>query len=237
MICSKRRILQEEHIMYRILIVEDDSTIAGVLDRHLSQWGYTTRCAADFEHILDEAEAFAPQLVLLDISLPFFNGFHWCAELRKRSSVPIIFLSSASDHMNAVMAMQMGGDDFVAKPFDLHVLTAKIQALLRRSYDFAAAPHLLSCGGAVLNTDDGTLLCGEERVELTRNEYKILRLLMEHRGCTVSRDEIMTALWASDSFVDENTLSVNINRLRRKLAQAGLPELIHTRKGVGYLVE
>ena len=223
--------------MYRIMIVEDDAVIARVLGDHLAQWGYTTRCVQDFEHVLDEADSFSPQLILLDISLPFFNGFHWCTELRKRSSVPIIFLSSASDHMNAVMAMQMGGDDFIAKPFDLNVLTAKVQALLRRSYDFSAAPHLLSCGGAVLNTDDGTLLCGEERVELSRNEYKILRLLMEHRGHTVSRDAIMTALWASDSFVDENTLSVNINRLRKKLEGAGLPDFIHTRKGVGYLVE
>ena len=223
--------------MYRIMIVEDDAVIARVLGDHLAQWGYTVHCVQDFEHVLDEADAFSPQLILLDISLPFFNGFHWCTELRKRSSVPIIFLSSASDHMNAVMAMQMGGDDFIAKPFDLNVLTAKVQALLRRSYDFSAAPHLLSCGGAVLNTDDGTLLCGEERVELTRNEYKILRLLMEHRGHTVSRDDIMTALWASDSFVDENTLSVNVNRLRKKLEGAGLPDFIHTRKGVGYLVE
>ena len=223
--------------MYRIMIVEDDAVIARVLGDHLAQWGYTTRCVQDFEHVLEEADGFSPQLILLDISLPFFNGFHWCTELRKRSSVPIIFLSSASDHMNAVMAMQMGGDDFIAKPFDLNVLTAKVQALLRRSYDFSAVPQLLSCGGAVLNTDDGTLLCGEERVELSRNEYKILRLLMEHRGHTVSRDAIMTALWASDSFVDENTLSVNINRLRKKLEGAGLPDFIHTRKGVGYLVE
>lgn len=223
--------------MYRIMIVEDDAVIARVLGDHLAQWGYTTRCVQDFEHVLDEADGFSPQLILLDISLPFFNGFHWCTELRKRSSVPIIFLSSASDHMNAVMAMQMGGDDFIAKPFDLNVLTAKVQALLRRSYDFSAAPHLLSCGGAVLNTDDGTLLCGEARVELTRNEYKILRLLMEHRGHTVSRDDIMTTLWTSDSFVDENTLSVNVNRLRKKLESAGLPDFIHTRKGVGYLVE
>lgn len=223
--------------MYRIMIVEDDAVIARVLGDHFAQWGYTVHCVQDFEHVLDEADAFSPQLILLDISLPFFNGFHWCTELRKHSSVPIIFLSSASDHMNAVMAMQMGGDDFIAKPFDLNVLTAKVQALLRLSYDFSAAPHLLSCGGAVLNTDDGTLLCGEERVELTRNEYKILRLLMEHRGHTVSRDDIMTALWASDNFVDENTLSVNVNRLRKKLEGAGLPDFIHTRKGVGYLVE
>ena len=222
--------------MYRILIVEDDEVIARILEEHLAQWGYTTHCVQDFEHVLAEAEQFLPQLILLDIALPFFNGFHWCTELRKRSSVPIIFISSAADHMNAVMAMQMGGDDFIAKPFDLSVLTAKIQALLRRSYDFSAPANLLSCGGAVLNTDDATLLYNDRKIELTRNEYKILHLLMENRGRIVSRETIMEALWESDSFVDENTLSVNVNRLRRKLSEAGLQDLIQTKKGVGYLV-
>ena len=223
--------------MYRIWIVEDDAVIARVLREHLAQWGYITQCAQDFEHILEEMEAFAPQLILLDISLPFFNGYHWCTEIRKRSNVPILFLSSASDHMNAVMAMQMGGDDFIAKPFDLMVLTAKIQALLRRSYDFSTAANLVSCGGAVRNLDDATLLYDNTRISLSRNEYKILRLLMENRGRIISRDAIMEALWESDSFVDENTLSVNVNRLRKKLEQAGLHDFIHTKKGVGYLVE
>lgn len=223
--------------MYRIWIVEDDAVIARVLREHLAQWGYITQCAQDFEHILEEMEAFAPQLILLDISLPFFNGYHWCTEIRKRSNVPILFLSSASDHMNAVMAMQMGGDDFIAKPFDLMVLTAKIQALLRRSYDFSTAANLVSCGGAVLNLDDATLLYDNTRISLSRNEYKILRLLMENRGRIISRDAIMEALWESDSFVDENTLSVNVNRLRKKLEQAGLHDFIHTKKGVDYLVE
>lgn len=223
--------------MYRVLIVEDDDIIARVLGEHLSQWGYATQCVRDFEHVLEEFSAFTPQLVLLDISLPFFNGFHWCTEIRKRSQVPIIFISSASDHMNAVMAMQMGGDDFVSKPFDLTVLTAKVQALLRRSYDFSAAPNLLACGEAVLNMDDATFSYGGARIELTRNEYKILKLLMEQRGRIVSRNTIMTALWESDSFVDENTLSVNINRLRKKLAAAGLEQFIRTKKGAGYLVE
>ncbi len=223
--------------MYRIFIVEDDEVIARVLGEHLRQWGYTTQCVQDFEHVLAEVDAFAPQLILLDISLPFFNGFHWCAELRRRSCVPIIFLSSASDQMNAVMAMQLGGDDFIAKPFDLTVLTAKIQALLRRSYDFSAPANLLPCGQAFLNTDEEALLQGDIKIPLSRNEYRILRLLLEQHGHIVSRDAIMTALWESDSFVDENTLSVNVNRLRRKLESAGVRDLIQTRKGVGYLVE
>lgn len=223
--------------MHRIFIVEDDAVIADVVERHLSGWGYQVRQCQDFEHVLEEFAAFDPQLVILDISLPFFNGYHWCRSIRQVSKVPILFLSSASDNMNIVMAVQMGGDDFVAKPFDLSVLTAKVQALLRRTYDFGPAAPLLECGGAVLNLSDASLTVGQARVELTKNEFRILRLLMEHRGEIVSREAIMTCLWASDSFVDDNTLAVNINRLRKKLTGAGLGDFIRTRKGVGYQVE
>lgn len=223
--------------MHRIFIVEDDAVIAGVVERHLSGWGYQVRQCRDFEHVLEEFAAFDPQLVILDISLPFFNGYHWCRSIRQLSKVPILFLSSASDNMNIVMAVQMGGDDFVAKPFDLTVLTAKVQALLRRTYDFGPAAPLLECSGAVLNLSDASLTVGQTRVELTKNEFRILRLLMEHRGEIVSREAIMTCLWASDSFVDDNTLAVNINRLRKKLAAAGLGDFIRTRKGAGYQVE
>ena len=222
--------------MHRIFIVEDDAVIADVVERHLSGWGYQVRQCRDFEHVLEEFAAFDPQLVILDISLPFFNGYHWCRSIRQVSKVPILFLSSASDNMNIVMAVQMGGDDFVAKPFDLTVLTAKVQALLRRTYDFGPAAPLLECGGAVLNLSDASLTVGQARVELTRNEFRILRLLLEHRGEIVIREAIMTCLWASDSFVDDNTLAVNINRLRKKLAAAGLGDFIRTRKGAGYQV-
>lgn len=223
--------------MHRIFIVEDDAVIADVVERHLSGWGYQVRQCRDFEHVLEAFAAFDPQLVILDISLPFFNGYHWCRSIRQLSKVPILFLSSASDNMNIVMAVQMGGDDFVAKPFDLSVLTAKVQALLRRTYDFGPAAPLLECSGAVLNLSDASLTVGQARVELTKNEFRILRLLMEHRGEIVSREAIMTCLWASDSFVDDNTLAVNINRLRKKLAGAGLADFIRTRKGAGYQVE
>ena len=223
--------------MYRIFIVEDDAVIAGAMRRHLESWGYQVACAERFDNVLGEFAAFAPQLVLLDISLPFFNGYHWCVEIRRISKVPIIFVSSASDNLNVVTAMQMGGDDLLAKPFDLQVLSAKVQAALRRAYDFGPTAQLLSCGGAVLNVSDGTLTAAGQRVELTKNEYKILQLLLEHKGEIVSREAIMAALWASDSFVDENTLSVNVNRLRKKLDGAGLAGLIRTRKGAGYLVE
>ena len=224
--------------MYRIFIVEDDPVIAGAMQRHLEGWGYRVARAERFDHVLSEFAAFDPQLVLLDISLPFFNGYHWCAEIRRVSRVPIIFVSSASDNVSMVTAMQMGGDDLLPKPFDLQVLSAKVQAMLRRAYDFAAAPPaLLSCGGAVLNLSNGTLEVRGQRVELTKNEGKLLQLLLEKKGQIVSRDAMMTALWESDSFVDENTLSVNVGRLRRKLEAAGLPDFIRTKKGAGYLVE
>lgn len=222
--------------MYRIFIVEDDPVIAGVLEQHLSGWGYQVRQAQDFGNVLGEFAAFDPQLVLLDISLPFFNGYHWCRSIREVSKVPILFLSSASDNMNIIMAMQMGGDEFISKPFDLQVLTAKVQALLRRAYDFGAAAPLLECGGAVLNLADASLTVQGRKVELSKNEHRILQLLMEHRGEIVSREAMMTRLWESDSFVDENTLTVNVNRLRKKLDAAGLRDFIRTRKGAGYLV-
>jgi DNA-binding response OmpR family regulator len=223
--------------MYRIFVVEDDAVIAGAVARHLEGWGYAVRCAREFDRVLREFADFDPQLVLLDISLPFFNGYHWCQEIRKVSKVPILFLTSAGDSVNTVMAMQLGGDDLLAKPFDLSVLSAKVQALLRRAYDFGPAAKLLRCGGAVLNVSDGTLTAGGQRVELTRNEFRILQMLLERKGQTVSREALMTRLWESDSFVDENTLTVNVGRLRRKLEAAGLPDLIRTRKGEGYLAE
>lgn len=177
--------------MYRIFVVEDDAVIASAVQRHLESWGYQVACAVRFDDVLSDFAAFDPQLVLLDISLPFFNGYHWCREIRKVSKVPILFLTSASDDMNLVMAMEMGGDDLLAKPFHLQVLSAKVQAMLRRAYDFAGTAHLLSCGGAVLNVSDGTLTANGQKVELTRNEFKILQLLLEHRGEIVSREAIM----------------------------------------------
>ena len=222
--------------MMKIFLVEDDEVIAAAIRRHLTGWGYQVRCAEDFQRVMEEFAAFQPHLVLLDISLPFFNGYHWCEEIRGASRVPILFLSSAADNMNIVLAVSMGADDFVPKPFDLEVLTAKIQALLRRAYDFAAAPTLRR-GGAVLDLSAAVLTCGGEKVDLSRNEFRILQVLMENAGRTVSRETLMLRLWETDSFVDENTLSVNINRLRRKLAGLGLTDFIRTKKGFGYLVE
>ncbi len=222
--------------MYRIMIVEDDQAIAVAMERQLTAWGFETRRTENFRDIAREAEAFSPHLILLDLLLPFYNGYHWCEEIRKTSSVPIVFLSSASDNMNIVMAMNMGGDDFIAKPFDLNVLIAKVQAILRRTYDFSRQEPVLEHRGALLNTADASLTFRGERLELTKNEYRILQTLLEKKGRVVSREELMRRLWETDSFVDENTLTVNVTRLRKKLEGAGLTDFITTKKGMGYLI-
>lgn len=223
--------------MYRILIIEDDRAIAETMQRQIALWGYEVRCVENFKDVRPEFMAFDPQLVLLDLMLPYFNGYHWCSEIRKVSRVPIVFLSSASDNMNIVMAMNMGGDDFIAKPFDGSVLVAKVQAMLRRSYRLETVLPAPECRGAVLNTADQTLQYEGKAIDLTKNEYRILLCLMERKGQVVSRELLMQRLWETDSFVDENTLTVNVNRLRKKLEAAGLSEFIRTRFGVGYLVE
>lgn len=224
----------EENQMYKIFIVEDDEIIARTIKEHLNVWDYDVHCVQDFSNVMTEFAKFDPQLVLMDIALPFFNGYHWCSEIRKVSKVPVIFLSSASDNMNIVMAVNMGADDFISKPFDLEVLTVKIQAMLRRSYDFAGKSRILEHRGAILNLTETTLTYQEEKAELTKNEFRILQVLMENKEKVVSRDTLMTKLWESDDYVDENTLSVNVNRLRKKLEAIGLADFIITKKGIGY---
>lgn len=223
--------------MYKILIVEDDLIIAKTVKNHIRSWGFEAECVTDFKDVLAAFVSYSPQLVLLDITLPFFNGYHWCSEIRKVSKVPIIFISSASDSMNIVMAMNMGGDDFIAKPFDLNVLTAKVQALLRRTYDFTGQTNLLEHKGSILNISDATLNYHDRKIELSKNENKILQILFENKGKAVSRDTIMTKLWETDSYIDDNTLTVNITRLRKKLQEVGLSDFITTKKGIGYMVE
>ena len=224
-------------MLYRLFLVEDDRGIAEAVQRQAEAWALEVRCVQNFREVLSEFTAFDPHIVLMDIALPFFDGYHWCAQIRKISKVPILFISSASDNMNVIMAVNMGGDDFVAKPFDGNVLMAKVQALLRRTYDFSLSAPAPQARGARLQSDDNTLLYGDKRIPLTKNEYRILLLLMENKGKIVSRARLMEALWATDSFVDENTLSVNVNRLRKKLQGSGLPDFITTKIGVGYLIE
>lgn len=223
--------------MYRILIVEDDLRIAEGIAERLRQWGYEPVMTADFRNVMAQFVSYQPHLVLLDITLPFYDGYHWCRKIRSVSSTPIIFISSATDRMNMIMAMNLGADDFIAKPFDIDVLVAKVQALLRRTYDFSSSSALIDVRGAILNTDDQSLTYENRKIPLSRNEYLILSVLVRNRGKTVSREKLMNALWQTDSFVDENTLSVNVNRLRKKLDGAGLTDLIETRFGVGYMIE
>lgn len=223
--------------MYKILIVEDDETIAGGLKTHLEKWNYQTECMTDFKDVMGKFLEFEPQLVLLDIVLPFFNGFHWCQEIRKISKVPIIFLSSVNDNMNIVMAMNMGGDEFIEKPFDLNVVTAKVQAVLRRTYEFRGTADIMEWNGAILNLADATVLYQDQKQELTKNEFKILQMLLENTGKIVSRESIMTRLRDSNEFIDDNTLTVNVARLRKKMEQIGLGGKIITKKGIGYMVE
>lgn len=220
--------------MYKIFMVEDDEIIARSIREHLQAWNYDVCCVEDFSNVVAEFVRFDPQLVLMDITLPFFNGYHGCSEIRKISKVPVIFLSSAADNMNIVMAVNMGADDFIPKPFDLEVLTVKIQAMLRRSYDFAGTGSMLEHKGAILNLNETTLTYQEQKIELTKNEFRILEILMENKEKVVSRETLMTKLWESDNYVDENTLSVNVNRLRKKLEALGLEEFILTKKGIGY---
>ena len=222
--------------MYRIFLVEDDRAIAEAIAAQTALWDMETVCVKDYRAVMAEFAACAPQLVLLDISLPFFDGYHWCREIRGVSKVPVIFISSAADNMNIVMAMNLGADDFIAKPFDQSVLMAKINALLRRTYDFGGAVPVLEHRGALLNTGNGALTYRGERIELTKNEHRILLTLMQSKGRTVSRERLMETLWLSDEFVDDNTLTVNVGRLRRKLDAAGLPDFITTKHGEGYLI-
>lgn len=223
--------------MYKLLIVEDDMGIAEAVETRAQMWELETRAVRNFRDIMGEFAEFQPHLVLMDISLPFFNGYHWCQEIRKVSKVPIIFISSASDNMNIVMAMNMGADDFIAKPFDGNVLMAKINAMLRRSYDFGESMPVIEHRGALLNTGDNSLTYGGDKIPLTKNEYRILLALMKNKGKVVSREKLMELLWESDCFVDENTLSVNVGRLRKKLDAAHLEGFITTKHGVGYIVE
>ena len=222
--------------MYRILIVEDDPGIASAMEQQATLWDFDVRCVADFRNVMADFAEYNPHLVLLDIGLPFFNGYHWCSEIRKVSKVPILFISSASDNMNIVMAVNMGADDFIAKPFDQSVLIAKIQAILRRTYDFASSVPVFEHRGALLSTGDNTLTFQGKNIPLTKNEYRILLALLENKGKVVSRERLMERLWKTDSFIDENTLTVNLNRLRKKLDAAGLQDFITTKFGVGYLI-
>lgn len=221
---------------YKILVVEDDSTIACTIKRHLEKWDYEVCLIEDFKNVMDTFLKYQPDLIFLDVTLPYYNGFYWCMEIRKISKAPVVFVSSADDNMNIFMAMDMGGDDFISKPFDLTVLTAKTNALIRRSYSYKGQVNVIEHKGVVLNLSNGNITFEEKQIELTKNEFLIMKLLMENEGNAVSRDSIIMNLWEDDNFIDDNTLTVNITRIRKKLSDIGIVDYIITKKGMGYMV-
>lgn len=222
---------------YNILIVEDNRTIAEKMGEHLSQWAYNVKIAEDFSDILGEVSRFTPDLILLDVMLPYYNGFYWCKEIRKLFKIPIVFISSASDNMNIVMAMDMGGDDFISKPFDMAVMTAKVGAILRRTYSYSGQVNAVEHAGAILNLMDASMTYEGKKTDFSKNEFQILALLMENAGSIVARDTIMMRLWDSENFIDDNTLTVNMTRIRKKLKDIGLEDFVKTKKGQGYIIE
>ncbi|MFJ7508632.1 response regulator transcription factor [Peribacillus simplex] len=224
--------------MFKIMIIEDDEKIRKIVADTLTKWKYEVVEVMEFDHVLDDFEKSQPDLVLLDINLPTFDGFYWCQQIRAISSVPILFLSSRNQNMDIIMAINMGGDDFIQKPFDLDVLVAKISALLRRNYTYQNRHNLkLTHRNLSLYVTNSTIQFEEQSIELSRNEFIILQLMMRKIGEIVSRDDLMQALWNDEQFVDDNTLTVNVNRLRRKISGIGLEDFIVTRKGMGYLIE
>lgn len=221
----------------KIFIIEDDSVIAEKIKQHLENWGYDGAIVQDFRKVLSEFIDFDPQLVLMDVALPCFSGYYWCGEIRELSKVPIIFISSASDNMNIVRAVDMGGDDYITKPFDFQVLMAKVQAMLRRTYDFGKSSSIIEHHGLIFNLSNASITYEGKKQELTKNEARILQMLMENKGKIVKRDKLMMSLWETENFVDDSALYTNINRLRKKLEQLGLAEYISTKKGEGYFIE
>ncbi|ABR47656.1 two component transcriptional regulator, winged helix family [Alkaliphilus metalliredigens QYMF] len=221
--------------MYKILIIEDDDTISSIIKDNLEKWGYQTIKVLDFSNILANYTSFEPHLVLMDINLPYYDGFYWCAKIRELSNIPIVFISSRDTDGDKIRAIAQGGDDYIEKPFSMDLLIAKIQATLRRSYSYSDQTlNVLQYRDLILNVERLEVFCGKREIELTPNECKIVTLLIRNHGNIVTRTRLMKALWDDESFVDDNTLTVNINRLRRKLEEIGLEGYVKTIKGEGY---
>ncbi|MBS6534722.1 response regulator transcription factor [Peptoniphilus harei] len=220
---------------WKIFLVEDDKVIAEEIKRHLEFWNYEIKIAEDFQNIFDEFKNFHPDLVLMDVTLPFYNGYHWCKIIRKNSKVPILFISAADENLNLIMAMDLGADDYLTKPFELDLLQIKIRALLRRAYEYIETRNILY-KDISLDCDKMIISRENKEIELTKNEFKILEILLEKPGKVVNRDEIIDKIWQTDSYIDDNTLTVNVMRLRKKLEDINIFELIKTKKGVGYYV-
>ena len=223
--------------MLKILIIEDDKSIDSILSDELNQWGYQTKSIEDFSTVYETFEKFEPNLVLMDISLPYYNGFYWTQRIRQKSNVPIVFISSHSESMDMVQAIQFGADDYITKPIDITVTIAKIQAILRRTYDYTLDSDKLAYGKLTLNLSSAKLEGEEFSLSLTRTELLILDILFNLKGQIAKREDIINHCWQGDDFIDDNTLAVNMTRLRKKLAGVGLDEFIQTKKGIGYYLQ
>ncbi len=222
--------------MAKIMIVEDEAVIRQLIGEELTKWRFDVFATTEFSEVFADFEREAPQLVLLDINLPVFDGYYWCQKIREVSKVPIIFISSRNTNMDQIMAMNMGADDYITKPFEVDVLVAKINALLRRSYNYAEGGETMTHNGITLNLDNSSMEISDEVIDLSKNEYRLLYILMKQHGKILSREKLLRALWDDERFVDDNTLTVNINRLRRKIEQAGIQDYIQTKVGQGYIV-
>ncbi|KYH34693.1 response regulator protein GraR [Clostridium tepidiprofundi DSM 19306] len=223
--------------MFKIMIVEDDPKIKEIILENIKKWGFDGLCIYDFNEVLNVFVRYEPHLILMDINLPHFDGFYWCTKIREISKVPILFISSRNTNMDIIMAINIGGDDFIQKPFSLDVLIAKINALLRRTYSYTnIEPAVIEYNDVILNLKNSTLIYNKKTIELSKNEFKILNILMNNSGSVVSRNTIMRKLWEDENFIDDNTLTVNINRLRKKLSAIGLDNFIKTKKGQGYII-
>lgn len=223
--------------MYHIMLVEDDEALCRQICEGLEKWGFSADMAMNFENIMEDFSRIKPQLVIMDVNLPCFDGFYWCRKIREISKTPVVFLSSRDTNMDIIMGVNTGADDYITKPFSMQVLIAKLQAIIRRTYDYdSTSSEFIEHKGLILNSGEGFITSGSDKAELTRNEHKILTLLMNNKGRVVSRESIMQLLWDDDVYVNDNTLTANINRLRSKLADIGQTDFIITKKGQGYMV-
>ena len=223
--------------MKDILLVEDNLEVAKEIKLSLEKWGMKVQLIEDFSNVLEEVVKKQPKLVLMDVNLPYYDGFYWCGRIREVSKLPILFLSSRDSNMDLIMGINNGGDDYITKPFDTQVLLSKINALLRRAYQYTDSGALLYYNDAVLDIDKCELRYKGNILDLTKNEIKILTLLIRNKGKVVSRDKIMMSLWNDDEFISDNTLTVNVNRLRARLKEIGIDDFIQTKKGIGYLIK
>lgn len=222
--------------MKEILLVEDDFSLAVELKDALNKWNFNVSLIENFEDILKEYIEKKPQLIIMDVNLPYFDGYYWCNKIREVSKVPIIFLSSRDSNMDLIMGINNGGDDYITKPFSIEVLISKINAIMRRTYDYIASESLLYYNDVILDIEKCTLKYNEYTIDLTKNEMKILSVLIKNQGKVISRDKLMMSLWNCDEFISDNTLTVNITRLRSKLKEMGLGDFIKTKKGLGYRI-